>query len=75
MRTDMNFRFGLILFVLLSSFSVANAQQLESYINEAQINNPELRAYNSRVDFAREKVEEVNSLPDTELSAGIFVSE
>lgn len=75
MRTDMNLRLVLILFVLLSSFSLANAQQLESYINEAHNNNPDLRAYNSRVDIAREKVEEVNSLPDTELSVGVFVSE
>ncbi|TBW28081.1 TolC family protein [Gramella sp. KN1008] len=59
----------------LFTFHSISAQQLESYINEAQNNNPELRAYNSRVDIAREKVEEVNSLPDTELSAGIFVSE
>ena len=59
----------------LFTFHSMSAQQLESYINEAQNNNPELRAYDSRVEIAREKIEEVNSLPDTEFSAGIFVSE
>lgn len=59
----------------LFTFHSMSAQQLESYILEAQTNNPEFRAYKSRVDIARERVEEVNSLPDTELSAGIFVSE
>lgn len=68
---------GFILLVVTSLFTFhsMSAQQLESYILEAQSNNPELRAYESRVDIARERVEEVNSLPDTELSAGIFVSE
>ncbi|MCM8571020.1 TolC family protein [Gramella jeungdoensis] len=64
-----------MLTISLFTFHSISAQQLESYILEAKANNPELRAYNSRVDIAREKVEEVNSLPDTELSAGIFVSE
>ncbi|MDX1545218.1 MAG: TolC family protein, partial [Christiangramia sp.] len=61
--------------MLTFNFHSLQAQQLDSYINEAQANNPDLRAYESRTNIAREKVEEVNSLPDTELSAGIFVSE
>lgn len=67
--------FILVVVTSLFTFHSMSAQQLESYILEAQSNNPELRAYESRVDIARERVEEVNSLPDTELSAGIFVSE
>ncbi len=75
MRTEMKLKSGFFLIALLGSLTVVNAQQLDSYIQEAQLNNPDLRAYESRVDIARERVEEVNSLPDTELSAGIFVSE
>ncbi|MGB7785872.1 MAG: TolC family protein [Salinimicrobium sp.] len=50
-------------------------QQLETYIREAEQNNPEVQAYELRHDFATEKINEVNTLPDTEFSAGYFVSE
>ncbi len=50
-------------------------QQLETYIREAEQNNPEVHAYELRYDYATEKINEVNTLPDTEFSAGYFVSE
>ncbi len=52
-----------------------NAQQLQSYIQEAELNNPQIQAYELRYNIAQEKVREANSLPNTTVSAGYFVSE
>ena len=52
-----------------------NGQELESLIEHAQRNNPEIQAFELRYSIATEKVNEVNTLPNTELSAGYFVSE
>jgi outer membrane protein TolC len=57
-----------------SSLSI-NAQQLHSYIQEAERNNPQIQAYELRYNIAQEKVNEVNSLPNATVSAGYFVSE
>ncbi|MBC7000184.1 TolC family protein [Cytophaga sp. FL35] len=51
------------------------AQQLQSYIQEAERNNPEIQAYELRYNIAEEKINEVNTLPNTTVSAGYFVSE
>ena len=53
----------------------AKAQQLQSYIEEAETNSPEIQAYNLRHNIAEEKVNEANWIPNTEFSAGYFVSE
>ncbi|MFD0977679.1 TolC family protein [Salinimicrobium gaetbulicola] len=63
-----------VLFLILFGFN-GKAQQLESYILEAEKNNPEIQKFELRFDLASEKVKEVNSLPDTEFSAGYFISE
>ncbi|HAI16928.1 MAG TPA: transporter [Xanthomarina gelatinilytica] len=49
-----------------------NAQQLASYIQEAQDNNPEIQAFELRYNIAEEKVNEVNSLPNTEFNFGVM---
>ena len=59
--------------LLVSAF--ANAQDLQSYIQEAEVNNPQIQAYELRYDIAQEKVNEGNTLPNTTLSAGYFASE
>jgi outer membrane protein TolC len=59
----------------LFTFHSTSAQTLEQYINTAQQNNPEIQAYNLRYNIAEEKVNEVDWIPNTELSAGYFVSE
>ncbi len=51
------------------------AQQLQSYINEADKNNENIKAYEMRYNIAQEKINEVTWLPNTEFSAGYFVSE
>ncbi|MFD2823657.1 TolC family protein [Lacinutrix iliipiscaria] len=53
----------------------ANAQQLESLINEALENNPEIQKFELQYKRAFEKVNEVNTIPNTEFGVGYFVSE
>jgi outer membrane protein TolC len=64
-----------IIVCLLLVSALAKAQQLQSYIEEANNNNPEIQAYNLRYNIAEEKVNEVDWIPNTEFSAGYFVSE
>ncbi|MEB3345388.1 TolC family protein [Aquimarina gracilis] len=56
-------------------FHFSSAQQLQSYINEAHTNNPNIQAYELRYNIAQEKVTEANWLPNTEFAAGYFISE
>ena len=51
------------------------AQTLDSYIQEAENNNPEVQAFELRYNISKEKVEEANAFPKTEVNAGVFVSE
>lgn len=62
-----------VCFLLVSAF--AKAQILQSYIQEAEVNNPDIQAYELRYNIAHEKINEVNTLPNTTVSAGYFVSE
>ncbi len=52
-----------------------HGQSLQSYIQEAEVNNPDIQAYELRYNMAQEKVNEVNTLPNTTFSAGYFISE
>ncbi|MAZ71520.1 MAG: transporter [Flavobacteriaceae bacterium] len=51
------------------------SQNLKEYINIAEANNPEIQAFELRYNIAEEKVNEANWIPNTEVSAGYFVSE
>ena len=64
-------------FVLCSLFFVLSveSQKLETYIQEAFINNPEIQKFELQYNIASEKVNEVNTLPNTEIGVGYFVSE
>ena len=53
----------------------ANAQQLEILIDEALTNNPEIQKFELQYKRASEKVNEVNTIPNTEFGVGYFVSE
>ena len=66
-----------IIFILSLFFITAlgKAQELQGYIQEAEDNNPEIQAYELRHSIAMEKINEVNTLPNTTISAGYFVSE
>lgn len=67
----------LVLFTLHFSLLTnnSNAQQLESYIQVAEENNPQIQSFNLKYEIAEEKINEVNAYPDTEFGIGYFVSE
>ena len=67
-------RLYIILFAL-SMFSISNAQQLDILIDEALTNNPEIQTFELKYQVAKEKVNEANTLPNTQLGVGYFVSE
>lgn len=50
-------------------------QSLEDYLQEAELNSPIIQALELRYNIAKEKVNEVNTLPNTTIGAGYFVSE
>jgi len=56
-------------------FHFLPAQQLQSYIQEAAANNPDIQAFEIRYNIAQEKVNEANTLPNTTIGAGYFVSQ
>lgn len=58
-------------FLGLHSYS----QELQTFIEEAYTNNPEIKKYELRYDITSEKVNEANWIPNTEFSVGYFVSE
>lgn len=64
-----------LIICLLFVSALAKAQQLQSFIQEAESNSPEIQAYNLRHNIAEEKVNEADWIPNTEFSAGYFVSE
>ena len=70
----MNNRINIATALILGFTAVATAQDLSGYIAEAETNNPEVQAYELRYSIAQEKVNEVNTLPDTEFGVGYFVS-
>jgi outer membrane protein TolC len=64
-----------LLILSLFFIQIINAQSLENYISEAESNNPEIQAFDLRHKISEEKINEANWIPNTEFSAGYFVSE
>jgi cobalt-zinc-cadmium efflux system outer membrane protein len=52
-----------------------NAQQLEIFIDEALTNSPEIQKFELQYSIASEKVNEINTISNTEFGVGYFVSE
>jgi outer membrane protein TolC len=52
-----------------------NAQELQTLIDEALANNPEIQKFELQHKRVSEKVNEVNTIPNTEFGVGYFVSE
>jgi len=65
----------IILGIGLLTFGFSSAQQLETFIENALTNSPEIQKFELQYGIASEKVNEVNSLPNTEFGVGYFVSE
>ncbi|MFT5863880.1 MAG: cobalt-zinc-cadmium efflux system outer membrane protein [Flavobacteriales bacterium] len=75
-KAEVSIRLKLIVFSFsLFTFHFVSGQQLQSYIEEASANSPVIQAYNLRHHIAEEKVNEADWIPNTEFSAGFFVSE
>lgn len=66
-----------VVFVLSSIFYSlqGTTQELEALINEALKNNPEIQKFELQYKIAKEKINEVNTLPNTEFGVGYFASE
>ncbi|GAL63810.1 TolC family protein [Algibacter lectus] len=69
-----------VLHFIVFSFSLffvhsVNSQELETYIATALENNPEIQKFELQYAIATEKVNEVNTLPNTDFSASYFVIE
>lgn len=65
---------GTGLFLLLVQ-TASTAQELGYFIDQAEAHNPQLEALRLKYDIAGEKKVEAGALPDTEIGAGLFVSE
>jgi len=63
------------IFCVLIFVFKTNAQQLETLISEAINNNPEIQKFELQYGIASEKINEVNTIPNTEFGVGYFVSE
>ena len=63
----------LICLFFVSTFT--NAQHLDGLIEEALANNPEIQKFELQYRIASEKVNEVNTIPNTEFGVGYFISE
>lgn len=59
----------------LLTFGFSKAQQLETFIDEALKNSPEIQKFELQYSIVSEKVNEVNTIPNTEFGVGYFVSE
>ncbi|OED48136.1 hypothetical protein AB832_00325 [Flavobacteriaceae bacterium (ex Bugula neritina AB1)] len=70
-------QYHIVIFNLLIFLSIPNieGQTLLDYKNEAEQNNPELKAIQSVYNASLERSGEVGNLPNTVIGAGYFVSE
>ncbi|MBE16047.1 MAG: transporter [Cytophagaceae bacterium] len=59
----------------LVASSLVSAQELETLIEVALANNPEIQQFEVQYQRVSEKVNEVNTLPNTDFGLGYFVSE
>jgi len=69
LRSVMIFSFSLF------TFHFSSAQQLETFIEEALENNPVIQKFELQYKIAKEKVKEVQAIPNTEFGVGYFLSE
>ncbi|WP_335973666.1 TolC family protein [Gaetbulibacter jejuensis] len=69
-----NIKTVFVLFALCFVLS-AQSQELETLIDVALNNNPEIQKFELQYKRAFEKVNEVNTIPNTEFGVGYFVSE
>jgi len=66
---------GSIFIFLFLAFHLANGQSLQDYLKIAEKNNPEIQKFELQYKIVSEKINEVQTLPNTEFGVGVFVSE
>lgn len=66
--------FSLLLFLFLSYSSISWGQNLREYLLEAEKNNPSLQASYREYLAALEQAPQVSTLPDPEVTLGVFLS-
>ncbi|GAB4508539.1 MAG: hypothetical protein Tsb004_07140 [Allomuricauda sp.] len=65
-----------VIYIVFALVTISlKGQSLERYLQEAELNSPMIQALELRYNIAKEKVNEVNTLPNTTFGAGYFVSE
>lgn len=71
-------KIGMIKWILFSLCLVVTekiqGQELHVFIKEALENNPKIKQFEKQYERIIERKEEVNTLPNTEIGAGVFVS-
>ncbi|MBN4047271.1 TolC family protein [bacterium AH-315-P13] len=65
----------LIIICLIFSSDFIQGQNLQNYLELAEKNNPEIQKFELQHKIVSEKVNEVNTIPNTEFGVGYFVSE
>ncbi|MDB9782798.1 TolC family protein [Winogradskyella sp.] len=70
-----HFKSVLITALFLFSINSIGSQSLVVLVNEALANSPEIQKFELQYNIASEKVNEVNTIPNTEFGVGYFVSE
>ena len=63
-----------IAIILFFTFHFASGQDLQSYISEALENNPTIQKFQLKHELIQEKINETNTVPNTEFGVGYFVS-
>jgi cobalt-zinc-cadmium efflux system outer membrane protein len=71
---NFNIKWFLILISCFLSLFM-NAQELETFIDEALANSSEIQKFELQYSIASEKINEVHTMPNTEFGVGYFVSE
>lgn len=66
------FKYAVIFSFSLFTFHLTSAQELESLIQVALSNNPEIQKFDFQYQIASEKVNEVSGLPNTNFNFGIM---
>jgi len=64
-----------LLLISLVALPSIQAQTLQELVNEGMSNSPEIKKFELQYNIATEKVNEANTLPNTEFGVGYFASE
>ena len=67
-------RIHIIILCLIGFGFSAQSQELNKLIEEALENSPEIQKFELQYQITSEKVNEVNTIPNTEFGIGYFVS-